>query len=137
MDLDLLHIGILTPMILMALSVHECAHAWTARFFGDPTAEDQGRITLNPLVHLDLMGALSFLICGFGWAKPVPYDRGNLQAAHPRHVRWTELAVAAAGPVSNLLLAGVLRLLLQATVATSLGMPFSLRCSPLPSLKSC
>jgi Zn-dependent protease len=105
-------IGISAPMILLALSVHECAHAWTARLFGDPTAEQQGRISLNPLVHLDLMGTLAFLFCGFGWAKPVPYDRGNLLAAHPRHVRWTELAVAAAGPLSNLLLAGGLRLVL-------------------------
>ena len=111
MDASLLFtIGISAPMILLALSVHECAHAWTARLFGDPTADEQGRISLNPLVHIDPMGLLAFLFCGFGWAKPVPYDRGNLLAAHPRHARWTELAVAAAGPLSNLLLAGVLRL---------------------------
>ncbi len=113
MDDNLLFtIGISAPMILLALTVHECAHAWTARLFGDPTAEAQGRISLNPLVHIDLMGLLAFLFCGFGWAKPVPYDRGNLLAAHPRHARWTELAVAAAGPLSNLVLAGVLRLVL-------------------------
>lgn len=116
-DSLLFTIGIPAPMILLALSVHECAHAWTARLFGDPTAEEQGRISLNPLVHIDPMGLLAFLFCGFGWAKSVPYDRRNLLAAHPRHVRWTELAVAAAGPLSNLLLAGALRLVLAGAEA--------------------
>lgn len=110
---DLPTLLLFVPMVLLALTVHECAHAWTAWLFGDSTAADQGRISLNPLVHLDPWGALALLICGFGWAKPVPYDRGNLQAAHPRWVRWTELGVAAAGPLSNLLLAGVLRLVLE------------------------
>ena len=64
----LLKIGIMTPMILMALSVHECAHAWTARSLGDSTADDQGRVSLNPFVHLDWMGAIAFVICGFGLA---------------------------------------------------------------------
>lgn len=114
MDLSLQGILLVTPVVLFSLSIHECAHAWTARRFGDRTAEDLGRITLNPMAHIDLLGLLMMFLCGFGWAKPVPYDRGNLQAAHPRHVRWTELAVAAAGPLSNLLAAGVMRLLLLA-----------------------
>ncbi len=106
---DLVYFLLVAPMVLLALTVHECAHAWTAHRFGDDTAADQGRISLNPLVHLDPWGALALLVAGFGWAKPVPYSRANLFAAHPHWARWTELAVSAAGPLSNLLLAGVLR----------------------------
>ena len=124
MDVGALYtLGFLAPMILLALTVHEFAHAWTARLFGDPTAEELGRVSLNPLVHLDLMGTVAFFVCGFGWAKPVPYDRGNLVAAHPRWARWTELAVAAAGPISNLLLAGLLRLVLAGALAVSVHLP--------------
>ncbi len=111
---DLHHLLLAAPMVLLALTFHEFAHAWTARLFGDPTAEEAGRISLNPLVHLDLWGTLALFFCGFGWAKPVPYNRANLFAAHPGWGRWTELGVAAAGPLSNLLLAGVLRVVLVA-----------------------
>ena len=121
----LFEFGIMAPMILMALTVHEAAHAWTARLFGDPTADRMGRVSLNPLVHLDLMGTLAFVICGFGWAKPVPYNRDNLVAAHPQHARWTELGVAAAGPLSNLLLAGICRLVLAAAVDLALPLGLS------------
>jgi Zn-dependent protease len=88
--------------ILMAISIHEASHAFMARRLGDPTAAALGRLTLNPLAHLDLLGALMFITVGFGWAKPVPVN--PLHFAHPK--RDTAL-VALAGPLSNLVLAFV------------------------------
>jgi Zn-dependent protease len=96
-------------IILMSLSFHEAAHAWTADRLGDPTARMLGRLTLNPLSHIDWVGTvllplmLAFLNQPvFGWAKPVPVNPQNL--AHPRR---DFAVVALAGPVSNLLLAVV------------------------------
>lgn len=86
--------------MLVAFTVHEFAHAWTAYKFGDPTAYEQGRVTLNPMAHLDLFGILFLLVAGFGWAKPVPVRRSRF-----KHPRLMNIAVTAAGPVSNLLLA--------------------------------
>jgi len=86
--------------ILIALSVHEFAHGYVARRLGDPTAENAGRLTLNPLSHLDPIGALLFLLVGFGWAKPVPVN-----PAYFRHPKRDNALVALAGPASNLLLA--------------------------------
>ncbi len=86
--------------VLIAIAVHECAHAWSARRLGDHTAEQAGRLTLNPLSHIDPLGALMFLFVGFGWAKPVPVN--------PLHFRFPkrDMALTAfAGPISNLLLA--------------------------------
>ena len=100
---------VLVPMIL-SLSVHEWAHAWVAYRLGDPTAKEQGRLTLNPLSNMDLVGTLILpallIISGglfFGWAKPVPVDARRFHPGiHPRTgMLWT----AAAGPLSNLLLA--------------------------------
>src|SRR6266849_9791352 len=90
------------PALLIAVTVHELAHALVADRLGDPTARLLGRITLNPLPHIDLFGALAFVIAGFGWAKPVPVNAANL-----RHPRRDMALVAAAGPVSNFLLAFV------------------------------
>jgi Zn-dependent protease len=88
------------PALLVAVTVHELAHALVADRLGDPTARQQGRITLNPLPHIDPLGALAFVLAGFGWAKPVPVNAHNLR--HPRRdMAW----VAAAGPLSNFLLA--------------------------------
>lgn len=86
--------------ILIAISVHEWAHAFIANRLGDPTAERQGRLTLNPVAHIDLIGALMFLIVGFGWAKPVPVD-----PSYFRHPRRDMALTALAGPFSNLILA--------------------------------
>ncbi|MDD5102912.1 MAG: site-2 protease family protein [Candidatus Peribacteraceae bacterium] len=88
--------------ILVAISVHEAAHGWMAARLGDPTAYNAGRLTLNPLAHIDLMGALMFLVVGFGWAKPVPV---NPMYFH-RPKRDTAL-VSLAGPASNLLLGSI------------------------------
>ena len=86
--------------ILIALTVHECAHGLVAYWLGDPTAKNEGRLTLNPIPHLDLFGSLMFIIIGFGWAKPVPVD--------PRYFKNPKrdmTLTALAGPASNLLLA--------------------------------
>ena len=85
---------------MFALSFHEFAHAWMASKCGDNTAAKMGRLTLNPMAHLDVMGSLMILFVGFGWAKPVPVDSRNL--GDPRK---DMMKVAAAGPLSNLLLA--------------------------------
>ena len=85
---------------MFALSFHEFAHAWMASKCGDDTAARMGRLTLNPMAQLDVMGSLMILFVGFGWAKPVPVDSRNL-----RDPRKDMMKVAAAGPLSNLLLA--------------------------------
>jgi Zn-dependent protease len=93
-------------VLLVALSVHESAHAWTADRLGDPTARHLGRVSLNPLVHADLFGTFLFPLMGyfagfvFGWAKPVPVNTANL-----RNPRRDHTIVAAAGPLSNVALA--------------------------------
>jgi len=96
-------------MLLVSLSVHEAAHAWTADRLGDPTARLLGRITLNPLAHIDWIGTVLFPLVAIysnvpllGWAKPVPVNMHNLKA--PRR---DFAIVAAAGPVSNLILAAI------------------------------
>ena len=86
--------------ILIALSIHEWAHAIVATKLGDPTPGEHGRLTVNPIAHLDPLGALLFLAVGFGWAKPVPVN-----PLYFRHPRRDTCLVAAAGPASNLVLA--------------------------------
>ena len=66
-------LGLLLALIV-GISVHEFSHAWMANRLGDPTAESQGRLTLNPLSHLDLLGTIMIFLIGFGWGKPVPYN---------------------------------------------------------------
>lgn len=88
------------PVFLLALTIHEFAHGWLANRLGDPTARLQGRLTLNPLAHLDPIGTLAILLIGFGWARPVPVDSRYLK--QPRR---DMMLIAAAGPVSNLILA--------------------------------
>ena len=92
----------LIPAFLVAVTVHELAHGLVADRLGDPTARVQGRLTLNPLPHIDPLGAVAFLLAGFGWAKPVPVNAYNLR--HPRRdMAW----IAAAGPLSNFAVAFV------------------------------
>ncbi len=86
--------------LLVAISVHEWAHAVTATKLGDPTPGHAGRLTLNPIAHLDLVGALLFLTVGFGWAKPVP-----INPVYFRNYKRDTCLTAAAGPFSNLVLA--------------------------------
>ena len=87
-------------VLLTAFSVHEFAHAWTANYFGDDTPGRYGRLTLNPLAHLDVMGSLMLIFVGFGWAKPVPVDWRNL-----RNPKRDMVFVAVAGPMANLVMA--------------------------------
>lgn len=93
-------ISVLITLVL-SLTIHEFAHAWSADQLGDDTPRLAGRLTLNPLAHLDLMGSLMFIIAGFGWAKPVPVNYFALRRRTPAGF----MLVALAGPFSNLLLA--------------------------------
>ncbi|SDE44042.1 site-2 protease family protein [Desulfuromonas thiophila] len=93
---------------LLAVTAHELAHGYAADRLGDPTARLLGRLTFNPLRHLDLFGTLALLLVGFGWARPVPVNPGNLRNPH-RHMLW----VALSGPLANLLLALASALLLR------------------------
>jgi Zn-dependent protease len=101
-------LGLSTPLIIsrvltliIALTVHEFAHAFVADRFGDDTPRIMGRLTLNPLKHLDVMGSLLLIIAGFGWAKPVPVNPAKLR----EHSRSAFMWVSIAGPAANLLLA--------------------------------
>ena len=104
---NVLTIAIQLLVILLALSVHESAHGWMAERFGDPTARMQGRITLNPIAHIDPIGTVVFplmlALMGapvFGWAKPVMVNPHNL-----RNPRKDGIYIAAAGPISNIIMA--------------------------------
>ncbi|MFZ5366587.1 MAG: site-2 protease family protein [Patescibacteria group bacterium] len=94
--------------LLVAITIHEFSHAWTADRLGDPTARLMGRLTLNPLAHLDPFGTLALLLFRFGWGKPVPFDPFNL-----RNPRRDAALISLAGPASNLILATLLSLLLR------------------------
>jgi Zn-dependent protease len=122
---DIFRILVQFAVVLFAISVHESAHAWAAFKFGDPTAKMQGRVTLNPIAHIDLIGTIIFPILlavvgapVFGWAKPVMVNPYNL-----RNRRRDGMFIAAAGPISNILvsLAVIFLLLLfsQPILATS------------------
>ncbi|MGA9533490.1 MAG: site-2 protease family protein [Anaerolineales bacterium] len=87
--------------LVIAFTVHEFSHAWTADQFGDDTPRLQGRLTLNPLSHLDPIGSLLLVVAGFGWAKPVPINPYQIEQRHPAGT----MIVSIAGPLSNLLLA--------------------------------
>jgi Zn-dependent protease len=111
---------IAAPAILFALTVHEFFHAWMALRFGDPTARDMGRLSLNPLVHLDFFGTLMMFLSGFrfGWAKPVPVNPFNL-----RNPRRANLWISAAGPFSNLGLGFLFGMLFRIAVNLPMQLP--------------
>ena len=98
------------PVLLFALVFHEFSHGWVANKLGDPTAKNLGRLTLNPMAHLDPIGSMMILFVGFGWAKPVPVDSRYL--ANPRK---DMMKIAFAGPASNLLLAFIGGILIRIT----------------------
>lgn len=100
--------------LIIAITIHECAHAWTADRLGDDTPRLQGRVTLNPFAHLDPIGSVAFLLVGFGWGKPVIYNPMRLAR------RSDELLIALAGPASNIILA----ILLNTVVHFFSGSPF-------------
>jgi len=92
----------------ISLSVHEAAHAWMADRLGDPTARLSGRLTLNPLAHIDPLGTLMLFIFGFGWGKPVPFDPYNL-----RNPRRDAGLISLSGPIANLILAAILSIFIH------------------------
>ena len=108
-------IMLLIPALVFSLSFHEFAHAWMAYRLGDNTAARLGRLTLNPMSHLDPVGSLALLLMGFGWAKPVPVDPRYLEKPKQDMVK-----VAAAGPISNIILAVVAALALRLLFSTDI-----------------
>ena len=99
--------------LVLAITVHEFAHAFMADRLGDPTPRMDGRLTLNPLAHLDLVGSIMMLVARFGWGKPVVFDEYNL-----RNPRRDAAIISIAGPISNLLLAIVASIILHILVAS-------------------
>ena len=93
--------GLIIIALIISLTFHEFGHAITAQYFGDDTAQRMGRLTLNPVAHIDPMGLLMVVLIGFGFAKPVPTNPRNYNSI------WAQLMVAAAGPFANLLIAVV------------------------------
>ncbi|MFH0841839.1 MAG: site-2 protease family protein [Bacteroidota bacterium] len=102
-NLDIFRTLKFLPGIIMGLTIHEFSHAFIANRCGDSTSRDQGRVSLNPLKHIDPLGFVMLLVAGFGWAKPVEFEEKNL-----KNPKTDVLKIAAAGPVSNALLAIVL-----------------------------
>jgi Zn-dependent protease len=100
-------------IVVMSLTVHEFAHSLVTIRLGDDTPRRQGRLTLNPLAHIDLVGFILLVVAGFGWAKPVQINPSNLK--NPRR---DEILIAIAGPISNLLFAMVAVMIIWAVVTT-------------------
>jgi Zn-dependent protease len=111
--------------LVIAFSIHEFAHAWTADQLGDDTPRRFGRLTLNPIAHLDVLGSLMLVVAGFGWAKPVPVNPHQLRRRSPAAM----MLVAVAGPLSNLMLALIAAIPFRAGIIS----PFSASGSFLPS----
>ena len=105
-NFDITQFLIRALVLITALPVHESAHAWVASKLGDNTARNQGRITINPIKHFDLLGSLALILTGFGWAKPVSINPNNFK--NPKE----GMAISSlAGPVSNILLAAIAMIL--------------------------
>lgn len=119
--MDLVQQALLSiPVLLLGLTIHEFSHGYVAYRFGDPTAKDAGRLTLNPLKHLDLFGVLVFFLSQFrfGWAKPVPVNPYNL-----RNPRVADFWISAAGPLSNIAQAIVFAILFRAVTGSAQNIP--------------
>ncbi|MBU0727662.1 site-2 protease family protein [Patescibacteria group bacterium] len=94
--------------LAVCITVHEASHAWIAYKLGDPTAKMAGRVSLNPMRHLDLLGTIMIFIAHFGWGKPVPFNYYNLK--HPRR---DSALIAIAGPISNLITAFLIAIIIK------------------------
>jgi Zn-dependent protease len=116
--MDFTQLLLLAPPILLALTFHEFAHAYVAYRHGDDTAKHSGRLTMNPLAHLDPLGTIMIFLVKFGWAKPVPVNPYNLKNPK-RDMLW----ISAAGPLSNMMLALISGLLLRLITSTVGIMP--------------
>jgi len=99
---------LLLVFLFLSISIHEFAHAWTANRLGDPTPGLDGRLTLNPLAHIDLAGMLFLIVFGFGWGKPVMFDPYNL-----KNPRKDAGLISLAGPLSNFVIALILSILIR------------------------
>ena len=115
-NFDLTQVLIFLPGIILGLTVHEYSHALVAHMCGDSTAKEQGRISLNPLKHIDPLGFIMLIVAGFGWAKPVQFNEQNL-----KNPKTDVIKIALAGPLSN------------AVIAMILSIAFSLLSSALPA----
>ncbi len=107
--------------IMFTLTIHEFSHALVGKWRGDKTAEYEGRLTLNPMAHLDPTGFILLLLFGFGWAKPVPYNPYNL-----KDPKWDSVKIALAGPASNLLMAILAGITFQVLVGGGIIEPMNL-----------
>lgn len=112
-NFDLIRILKFLPGIIIGLTVHEFCHAWVAHRCGDSTSMDQGRVTLNPLKHIDLLGFIMLIVAGFGWAKPVQFKEENL-----RDPKYDVMKIAVAGPLSNAVTAMILSILFSLYTAS-------------------
>ena len=118
-NFDLVRILKFLPGIILGLTVHEFCHALVAHMCGDSTSKDQGRITLNPLKHIDPLGFIMLMVAGFGWAKPVQFREENL-----RNPKIDVIKIAMAGPLSN------------AAIAMALSAVFSILAAYVPIYSS-
>ncbi len=133
MNLNIAELVIQIPVLLLALTAHEFAHGYVAFRLGDPTAKALGRLTMNPLKHLDPLGTLAFIFIKFGWAKPVPVNPNYF-----RNPRKDMLKVALAGPATNLVLAVICAILVKALIAIAPSLPQSeLTAAIFIPLRSC
>jgi Zn-dependent protease len=118
MEQFFLKLSIMLVPALMAITCHEVSHGYIADKFGDNTARSMGRLTLNPIKHLDIFGTLMVFVVGIGWAKPVPVNFNNL-----RHPKRDMIWVAAAGPITNFALAFFSALAMRVLVYAAQGVP--------------
>lgn len=115
---DPIQLILVLPCILVSLTFHEWAHGYAAYKCGDMTAKMYGRLSLNPLAHLDPVGSVCMLLFGFGWAKPVPVNTRNM-----KNGRWGFVATSIAGPLSNILLAFISAILAELTLVVLTHIP--------------
>lgn len=120
-NFNLTRVLIFLPGIILGLTVHEFCHALVAHMCGDSTSKDQGRVTLNPLAHIDPLGFIMLIFAGFGWAKPVQFNEQNL-----RNPKIDIIKISLAGPLSNAIIAMVLSVIFSVLVysAPSYTSPF-------------
>jgi len=108
---DPLAFFLLVPILLYSVIVHEVAHGWVASLFGDNTAKNSGRLSFNPISHIDPIGAMAIFLVGFGWAKPVPVDYRNFHQS-----RRAIISVSLAGVGANIIIATIALFLLQFSI---------------------
>jgi Zn-dependent protease len=113
-NFDLVRVLKFLPGIILGLTVHEYCHALVAHMCGDSTSKDQGRVTLNPLKHIDPLGFIMLIFAGFGWAKPVQFNENNL-----RNPKTDIIKISLAGPLSNAVIAMLLSIVFSALVSVA------------------